>query len=68
MADPRRRPPPPPPPPEPEVEPDTTTMGLDGANEKETASLANGQKPGEDEQDAGFKLKFCTVCASNNNR
>lgn len=60
-ADPRRRPAPPPPPPPPvEPEPNSTAMGLDGASD------ANLPQPVKD--DDGFKLKFCTVCASNQNR
>lgn len=43
------------------------TMGLDGTTDAEPRQ-ANGQKPGERKEEGGFKLKFCTVCASNNNR
>lgn len=39
-------------------------MGVDGAGDQ---SRNTDQKPGELPGDA-FKLKFCTVCASNNNR
>lgn len=40
-------------------------MGLDS----EPSPPTNGsQKPGQGPSDASFKLKFCTVCASNNNR
>ncbi|KAI6814955.1 RNA polymerase II subunit A C-terminal domain phosphatase [Hortaea werneckii] len=64
MADPRRRAQaqaPPPPPPPPEAVPDAPTAGLDGSSQSE--------QPASQNQDAGgFKLKFCTVCASNNNR
>lgn len=64
MADPRRRAQaqaPPPPPPPPEAVPDAPTAGLDGASHSE--------QPASQSQDGGgFKLKFCTVCASNNNR
>lgn len=72
-TDPRRRAQPPPPPPPPETEPDTTTMGLDGADERQQPTASNGQtqKPGEQppsNANESFKLKFCTVCASNNNR
>ena len=68
-TDPRRRAQPPPPPPPPEDVPDTTTMGLDGNTDPSQTIATNGQpqapaKPADD----GFKLKFCTVCASNNNR
>ncbi|KAI7545014.1 RNA polymerase II subunit A C-terminal domain phosphatase [Hortaea werneckii] len=64
MADPRRRAQaqaPPPPPPPPEAVPDAPTAGLDEASHSE--------QPAPQNQDGdGFKLKFCTVCASNNNR
>ncbi|KAK4982838.1 RNA polymerase II subunit A C-terminal domain phosphatase [Elasticomyces elasticus] len=66
-SDPRRRPapvPPPPPPPPPDTMPDSTKMGVDGTSEgPQNGGTANGQQQGD-----GFKLKFCTVCASNNNR
>lgn len=42
-------------------------MGMDGAGDS-VDQQANGQKPGEDDPNKGYKLKFCTVCASNNNR
>ncbi|KAK4504210.1 hypothetical protein PRZ48_005126 [Zasmidium cellare] len=59
-ADPRRRPPPPPPPPpeEPPQEEQDTMAQTDGANDTEKT----------EKKDEGFKLRFCTVCASNNNR
>jgi RNA polymerase II subunit A C-terminal domain phosphatase SSU72 len=47
----------PPPPPPPPAEP---PMGLDGAND---AHAESNKVP-----DDTFKLKFCTVCASNQNR
>jgi RNA polymerase II subunit A C-terminal domain phosphatase SSU72 len=48
-------------------------MGLDGADERQPPATSNGQtqKPGENppsNASESFKLKFCTVCASNNNR
>ncbi|KAK5110519.1 RNA polymerase II subunit A C-terminal domain phosphatase [Meristemomyces frigidus] len=76
-ADPRRRaalqPPPPPPPPAVEQSTTVSPTGLDGTDER--PSTSNGQSgtpqpprttsnPASD----SFKLKFCTVCASNNNR
>lgn len=72
-TDPRRRAQPPPPPPPPEDVPDTTTMGMDGTGDHSQQPATNGQKPGEQPPptpatDESFKLKFCTVCASNNNR
>ncbi|KAK5679047.1 RNA polymerase II subunit A C-terminal domain phosphatase [Elasticomyces elasticus] len=72
-SDPRRRTaPPPPPPPPPPSEPDIPMAQLDGANDEKMPAPAttNGtQHPGEQKEDSsGFKLKFCTVCASNNNR
>ncbi|KAB8360608.1 hypothetical protein FH972_024346 [Carpinus fangiana] len=52
--------PPPPPPPATGV-PDTTTqpIALDGANDAKDADVSPPES---------FKLRFCTVCASNNNR
>ena len=83
-SDPRRRaPPPPPPPPPPEAEPDTTTRELDGVaddfspepepiqqqqQQQQDRQQTNGEEAGVREPDDGYKLKFCTVCASNNNR
>ncbi|KAI7187962.1 hypothetical protein D0869_09466 [Hortaea werneckii] len=64
MADPRRRAQaqaPPPPPPPPEAVPDAPTAGLDEASHSE-------QPASQNQDGGGFKLKFCTVCASNNNR
>ncbi|KAI7185819.1 hypothetical protein KC324_g7313, partial [Hortaea werneckii] len=64
MADPRRRAQaqaPPPPPPPPEAVPDAPTAGLDEASHSE-------QPASQNQNGGGFKLKFCTVCASNNNR
>ncbi|RMZ04258.1 hypothetical protein D0862_05373 [Hortaea werneckii] len=64
MADPRRRAQahaPPPPPPPPEAVPDAPTAGLDAASHSE-------QPASQNQNEGGFKLKFCTVCASNNNR
>ncbi|SMR41295.1 unnamed protein product [Zymoseptoria tritici ST99CH_1E4] len=76
-SDPRRRPPPPPPPP-PEEGRASANMGLDGADD----DVSETQQPQQEEKTNGqsqsneetqnpsdsFKLKFCTVCASNNNR
>lgn len=68
-ADPRRRPapaaqsappPPPPPPPPAEAQPDSSVQALDGANDQDTPQQPKGEE--------SFKLRFCTVCASNNNR
>jgi len=45
-------------------------MGLDGSNDTPPPA-SNGtpaQKPGEKPPSSSYKLKFCTVCASNNNR
>lgn len=43
--------------------PGSTALGLDGANDEPPAATAPSSTP-----EGGFKLKFCTVCASNNNR
>jgi hypothetical protein len=67
-ADPRRRPapaqsappPPPPPPPPVEAQPDSTAQSVDGVGEQNRAPEAKAEE--------SFKLRFCTVCASNNNR
>ena len=72
MADPRRRAhaqpqAPPPPPPPPEATPDAPTAGLDGASDT-PSSTPPPPHPQKDGEQGGFKLKFCTVCASNNNR
>ncbi|EOD48481.1 putative transcription rna-processing factor ssu72 protein [Neofusicoccum parvum UCRNP2] len=64
-ADPRLRgkaAPVPPPPPPPDESPDSSTAALDGS----VASAAPSAPTAD--SDGGFKLKFCTVCASNNNR
>ncbi|KAK4952943.1 RNA polymerase II subunit A C-terminal domain phosphatase [Elasticomyces elasticus] len=76
MSDPRlrRAAPPPPPPPPPPNEPDIPMAQLDGAMDDKmpAPTQINGapaQHPGEaTNTDTSFKLKFCTVCASNNNR
>ncbi|KAA6415899.1 MAG: RNA polymerase II subunit A domain phosphatase ssu72 [Lasallia pustulata] len=55
-------PPPPPPPPTEAVLEQKSMGGLDGTQDENS-------KDGETrKEDGGFKLKFCTVCASNNNR
>lgn len=47
-------------------------MGLDGTTEQADTSAQNGQHPGEQHKqpadEGSYKLRFCTVCASNNNR
>ena len=53
------QPPPPPPPPE-ALTQQRPSVGLDGADDGST----NGIRP----EEGGFKLRFCTVCASNQNR
>ncbi|KAF2404366.1 Ssu72-like protein [Trichodelitschia bisporula] len=53
-------PPPPPPPPPPESVPDTTTQQVQAPSDGSAGAKSNS---GDD-----YKLKFCTVCASNNNR
>ena len=57
--------PPVPPPPPPEPEPDSTRMGLDGTADD---IVPQNQQNGDNVEGDGFKLRFCTVCASNNNR
>ncbi|KAK3725933.1 RNA polymerase II subunit A C-terminal domain phosphatase [Vermiconidia calcicola] len=72
-SDPRRRPAPPPPAPPtpPEAVADSTITNLDGPTDTPQPQT-NGQqqppKPGEEPDPTSYKLKFCTVCASNNNR
>lgn len=70
-ADPRRRPaqPPPPPPPPPEADLDTAAMDSTTPlnTPPATETTAPQQKPGEAPTNP-YTLKFCTVCASNNNR
>ena len=71
MADPRRAgstptavPPPPPPPPPGSSAPASPTTSTDGVAAGVNVSLnAAGSS-----EDGGFKLRFCTVCASNQNR
>lgn len=45
----------------PPQQPQQKTAVLDGADEKVQSESTN-------KDDGGFKLKFCTVCASNQNR
>ena len=61
-VDPRRvsTPTQPPPPPPPKSSESTLMGGLDGADERNESGLAR--------DDEDFKLRFCTVCASNQNR
>jgi len=59
-VDPRRRVAPPPPPPPVEVQPDSTKVTLANSN--------NAKAKAGEVADDGFKLRFCTVCASNQNR
>ena len=54
--------PPPPPPPAEAPPPKLSYAALDGAGDEETPR----QDSTEDKD--GFKLRFCTVCASNQNR
>ncbi|KAF2151715.1 protein SSU72 [Myriangium duriaei CBS 260.36] len=66
--DPRRRraaqnPPPPPPPPPPEATPVPVP-----SQEPATAPVAQPANGAANGQEGGYKLRFCTVCASNNNR
>lgn len=61
--DPRRKLPPPPPPPVADA-----NANMDGSSDNREQQQQQQQKPGEDKDEGGFKLTFCTVCASNNNR
>lgn len=69
--DPRRRraapPPPPPPPPPPEAVPDTNIQTIDSKDDPKQNGTPQPPQ-GSQDNEGGFKLRFCTVCASNNNR
>src|ERR1700760_230662 len=77
-ADPRRRPtrnaPPPPPPPLAEQEMQDVQDAQDARQVPDVqevqvqASFTPPGSPPQAQDDDSFKLKFCTVCASNNNR
>lgn len=41
----------------------TQSAGLDGAGDEVSSETGASQR-----DEGGFKLKFCTVCASNQNR
>ena len=57
---------PPPPPPPAEYTPEIQRVGgFDGASDTRDTPYPQGNGT---EDDGGFKLKFCTVCASNQNR
>lgn len=43
-------------------------MGMDGTNDTRTASASPAPANPNVVPDDKFKLKFCTVCASNQNR
>lgn len=58
-------PPPPPPPPPPPAEPPASSFAPSANGTPDAAPQPNGETRSEDDP---FKLKFCTVCASNNNR
>ncbi|MCJ1464581.1 RNA polymerase II subunit A C-terminal domain phosphatase [Pseudocyphellaria aurata] len=57
---PRTETPPQPPPPPPPLSQQKSVMGYDGASDR---AIDPGSK-----EEGGFRLKFCTVCASNQNR
>ncbi|KAJ4332269.1 RNA polymerase II subunit A C-terminal domain phosphatase [Didymella glomerata] len=65
QATPQAAPAPPPPPPPP-MEPQA--MGMDGAKDVPAASVSPAPADPNVVPDDKFKLKFCTVCASNQNR
>lgn len=69
-SDPRRRPiPPPPPPPPPESDESIQDPGAANTSAIEEQKASDGNLSQESAKpDDVFKLKFCTVCASNNNR
>jgi RNA polymerase II subunit A C-terminal domain phosphatase SSU72 len=62
-------PPPPPPPPPAESEGSSNDLSAVSAAGAEEQAIPgdDGSQEGAKPED-GFKLKFCTVCASNNNR
>ena len=72
MADPRRAgstpttvpPPPPPPPPPSNLTPAPSPTTTDGVAASGADSVGAAESPGN----GGYKLRFCTVCASNQNR
>ena len=69
-TDPRRRPtePPPPPPPPPPPEPVEDSADYTTTNPNDADATPNGATDPQPNPASSFKLKFCTVCASNNNR
>lgn len=60
-AIPRTTTPPQPPPPPPPLSQQKAATGYDGADDGVVGDTVS-------REDGGFKLKFCTVCASNQNR
>ncbi|KAF2720850.1 transcription/RNA-processing factor Ssu72 [Polychaeton citri CBS 116435] len=75
-TDPRRRPPPPPPPPQDEPDINAPNVQLPDQQDPSPQATSNGahninndNNPNHDPSEpSSYKLKFCTVCASNNNR
>lgn len=66
-TDPRRRPAPPPPPPPPVSHAETPARS-DSATPTSNAQSNTESPVAASQKEGGYKLKFCTVCASNNNR
>ncbi|KAK2779850.1 RNA polymerase II subunit A C-terminal domain phosphatase [Emmonsiellopsis sp. PD_33] len=61
-------PPPPPPPPPQELSTSTPPRGLDGTVDDATATIPSTSTPTPHPTSTSYKLKFCTVCAANQNR
>ncbi|KAK5165811.1 RNA polymerase II subunit A C-terminal domain phosphatase [Saxophila tyrrhenica] len=72
-TDPRRRPPssappPPAPPTPPTATADSTSQPIDGQTSSSPPKPTSTPQPAPGHTPSPFKLRFCTVCASNNNR
>ena len=49
-------------------EPEPIQQQQQQQQQQQDRQQTNGEEAGGGEPDDGYKLKFCTVCASNNNR